>query len=142
MTSDRQKMANQRNARLSSGPRTEAGKGRSAKNALRHGLSIPVGQNPAALLAIKQLAETLSGNSDDVQRHEYAYALAEAYFELWRIRGAQSEVLRLVVEAQTADEHATIARAVDKISRYKRRTLSKRKKASITYRSSRANGQR
>ena len=39
MPSDAQIEANRRNARNSTGPRTEAGKERSRRNALRHGLA-------------------------------------------------------------------------------------------------------
>jgi hypothetical protein len=39
MTSFRQVEANQGNALRSSGPKTEAGKGRSRRNAVRHGLT-------------------------------------------------------------------------------------------------------
>lgn len=41
MTTERQQAANKANAKASTGPRTEAGKKRSAKNARRHGLTTP-----------------------------------------------------------------------------------------------------
>ena len=42
MTSNRQIEANRGNAKRSSGPRTEAGKKRSSRNSLRHGLARPM----------------------------------------------------------------------------------------------------
>jgi hypothetical protein len=38
--SERKRFANSQNARLSTGPRTEAGKGRSRWNAIKHGLLV------------------------------------------------------------------------------------------------------
>jgi len=39
MATEKQILANQQNARLSTGPRTESGKHRSRRNAVRHGLT-------------------------------------------------------------------------------------------------------
>jgi len=46
IVSDRRLAANQRNAALSTGPRTVKGKMVSRNNALRHGLARPVTANP------------------------------------------------------------------------------------------------
>ena len=45
MATDRQIAANRRNGSLGRGPRTSAGKARSSRNALKHGLSIPVSRD-------------------------------------------------------------------------------------------------
>jgi hypothetical protein len=49
MASARQIAANRKNTLKSTGPRTNAGKQRAAKNARRHGLSIPIdeGEGPS-----------------------------------------------------------------------------------------------
>lgn len=49
MPSDRQIKANRRNAKLSSGPRTSAGKAASRRNALTHGLSRHDGKTTGAV---------------------------------------------------------------------------------------------
>ena len=45
MATDRQIAANRRNGSLGRGPKTSAGKARSSRNALKHGLSIPVNRD-------------------------------------------------------------------------------------------------
>ena len=42
MTSARKVRIDRANARASSGPKTSAGRARSARNALRHGLNVPI----------------------------------------------------------------------------------------------------
>jgi hypothetical protein len=49
MASKRQIEANRTNAKRSTGPKTKAGKARSSRNALRHGLSRPTLQDNVAL---------------------------------------------------------------------------------------------
>jgi hypothetical protein len=47
MATDRQIAANRRNGALSRGPKTAAGKARSSRNALKHGLAIPITRDRA-----------------------------------------------------------------------------------------------
>lgn len=47
MTSARKIKANRENARVSSGPNSAHGRANSTRNALRHGLSLPVYSDPA-----------------------------------------------------------------------------------------------
>jgi hypothetical protein len=47
-TPNRRRQANMANAKASTGPRTEAGKARSSRNAFRHGLNVSI-WNDAAL---------------------------------------------------------------------------------------------
>src|SRR5215831_16410165 len=46
VTTERQRAANRRNARSSTGPRTAAGKARVAQNAVRHGLNVAIADDP------------------------------------------------------------------------------------------------
>src|SRR5205814_8669821 len=59
MTSARQFEANRRNAALSTGPRTKAGKLRSSHNAFKHGLAIGSHANARALPAVEMLARAI-----------------------------------------------------------------------------------
>jgi hypothetical protein len=61
LTSDRQRRANQADAKASTGPKTRAGKERAAQNALRHGLSIPVSSDPALSPQAEAIARRIAG---------------------------------------------------------------------------------
>src|SRR5216110_4013453 len=101
MTSFRQIEANRRNARKSTGPRTEAGKQRSRCNAVRHGLT----------------AETVIGALEDAEDYKAFEAAITADYDaqsaverelvlrlaslLWRLRRAtaiETDLLRIQAE--------------------------------------------
>src|SRR4051812_28941091 len=56
MATDRQIAANRRNGALSRGPKTAAGKARSSRNALKHGLAIPITRDRATRRKIRRAA--------------------------------------------------------------------------------------
>jgi hypothetical protein len=60
MTSDRKTISNCKNAQKSTGPRSELGRLRSRRNALRHGLAIAIGSDPSFSKDIESLATTLA----------------------------------------------------------------------------------
>lgn len=131
MTSMRKVESNRRNASLSSGPRTQGGKLRSRRNALRHGLASPIGNDLDERANVERLALVLSGYTNDWRRLEEARISAECHFDLQRIRNARFEVFRALGDVQTAtsDQLALATRAIEKIARYERRALSKRRTA-------------
>ena len=61
VTSDNKVMANRANARTSTGPKTMQGRTRSARNALRHALSLPVYSNPVLCEEVEALAKEIAG---------------------------------------------------------------------------------
>jgi hypothetical protein len=85
--------ANRRNARGSTGPRTSEGKSHVAKNALRHGLAIPVAIDPALADAAGRLARVIAGQDDSPIRLEGARRIAEAQIDLLRVRRYAALVL-------------------------------------------------
>ena len=87
MTSSRQRDANRRNARRSTGPRTVAGKAAARLNARRHGLAVPLRSEPGADHEIERLARRDSGGRSDLM--DLARRIAEADLELRRIRQAR-----------------------------------------------------
>ena len=89
MTSDRQKRANRANAKSSTGPKTAAGKARAAQNAFRHGLNVPVLSDPLLAPEIEAMAHRISGPYADAETAERARWIAEAHFDLNRVRSSR-----------------------------------------------------
>src|SRR5580700_3700425 len=56
VTTERKRAANRANARLSTGPRSAAGKARVKQNALRHGLNVAVADDPLLTEEIARIA--------------------------------------------------------------------------------------
>ena len=110
MASPSQIEANRRNALMSTGPKTEAGKSRSRRNAVRHGLTaetvIEVLEDPEEYKAF-ELSVTADFDAETAVERELVLRLASL---LWRLRRAtaietgllqiQSEILREVRQAQ------------------------------------------
>ena len=85
MATDKQIAANRRNGSLGRGPKTSAGKARSSRNALKHGLSIPVSRDKTLRRQIMVLARILA-QSEAGNVFGQARAAAEAELELIRAR--------------------------------------------------------
>jgi hypothetical protein len=86
LTSDRKIKANRANARASTGPQTPRGRARAARNALRHGLSLPVCSDPALSEDIEALAREIAGPDTNARIQELARRVAEAQIDLRRVR--------------------------------------------------------
>jgi hypothetical protein len=98
--------ANRRNAKRSTGPQTPAGKARASKNALQHGLTIPVTLDIGAEERIDRLAELIAGSGADAARSEHARRIAEAQIDLCRVQLARLSVLRDHMSNLTAQTNA------------------------------------
>lgn len=78
------------------GPRTSAGRARSSKNALRHGLSVPITADPNVAAEVTHLARTIVG--DDHALMGLALRIAEAQLDLIRIRRLRAAALAAAFE--------------------------------------------
>ena len=141
MATDRQIAANRRNGALSRGPKTAAGKARSSRNALKHGLAIPISRDRATARKIRRAARQMSPSGDATRNTEIA---VEAHFELARVRAAlEAVVARMSIShmsnagpgdtcstrsGNSAAPIRTLAE-LDKVDRYERRAFSRRRRA-------------
>jgi hypothetical protein len=135
VATDRQIAANRRNGSLSRGPKTSAGKARSSRNALKHGLSIPVNRDKTLRRQIAVLARILA-QSEAGHIIVQARAAAEAELELVRARAVMEAVLTragITTEWNGGPEQGAeliqVLPKLQRLERYERRAFSKRRRA-------------
>jgi hypothetical protein len=119
MPSERQIAANRANAKRSTGPKTIAGKLRSSRNAIKHGLSSSAFV-PADVIDMgsKSVIEKSPTNSLDQE-------LVRAQQMASRVRLVRSELIAAVLQTQSPKLVAQLI----KLDRYERIALKMRKKA-------------
>jgi hypothetical protein len=93
VTSPRKTQANRANARASTGPKTAQGRARTARNGLRHGLSVPVFSDPVCSEEVDALARAIAGPDAAAALLELARRVAEAEIDLRRVRDARQHLL-------------------------------------------------
>ena len=129
MTSERKIAANRKNAKKSTGPRTEAGRATSRQNARRHGLATGIGSDPALRDDIEILAKLLADGRENIR--EFAREAAEAHLDLARIRKIRAGLyarMRFFGDAPTEDL-MELGKQFARLERYERRAFSRRKHA-------------
>jgi hypothetical protein len=131
VTSARKIAANRANARASTGPKTRQGRARSAKNALRHGLSVPIQAHPLLYQKARALADIITGPAGTDAVKLKALRVAEAEIDLGRVRAAQQPLLSRILNAANPENDSIISseemEALRRIDRYERRARSRRK---------------
>ncbi len=135
--------ADRADARARGGARTPGGKARSARNAMRHGLSLPIVADPATAAEVEALTRQMAPAAD-AETAELARAVAQAQVDLIRIRRARQNLLAttFTLLAATQDEAApddlgaarrlsdhlsNLAARLAAMDRYERRAFSRRK---------------
>src|SRR6185312_15107657 len=93
MTSLRKREANRQNASKSTGPKTDRGKQRSARNAVRHGLSISSLADACWMPEAIALANLLVGDEAPPILRELAYKFAAAQIDIVRVRLARQQIV-------------------------------------------------
>lgn len=125
MASQKQIAANQANAKRSTGPKTARGKVRSGRNALRHGLSLPMVTQGETLLQARRLAQALMGKGSALELELAAATFASAQAEAQRVRSVRVTMMRL--DCSLGDPQALKRLAA--LDRYERLAIAKRRRA-------------
>jgi hypothetical protein len=126
MATEKQIAANRANARRSTGPRTALGKLTSSRNALRHGLSLPLQPDHAGSGEILALVQALVEGDAGEMKLLAASDVARTQQELARIRTARA-ALFAVINADRGDARSWKRLAA--LDRYERIAFAKRRKA-------------
>jgi hypothetical protein len=152
LTSDAKIKANRANARASTGPKTAEGRARAARNAHRHGLSLPLYCDPALSEEVEALGREIAGAGARAEIRQLACRVTEAQTDVRRVRRARREKIAFIFELLGLDgpdiqeqalakyftstpegpeRFATIlsreAKRLRVLDRYERRALSRRK---------------
>jgi hypothetical protein len=117
LTSDRKAKANRANARISTGPNTFHGRARSARNAFRHGLSLPVQSDQALGEEVQALARQIAGPNASAQIQMLACRVAEAEVDLRRVRLARHQLLSQALSNPLYDSQANRPEKMTAIAR-------------------------
>ena len=123
MSSDLKLASNRKNARNSTGPKSIAGKHRSARNALSHGLAIPVRNIPSLQDDIEELALIIARASGQTIITEMSRQAAEAQMEILRIRKVRAKIRASEISYDELNNRLA------NLERYERRAFSRRKRA-------------
>lgn len=93
MATEKQIRANRENAKRSTGPKSLAGRLKSSRNALRHGLSIPAAADPPAGTQASRLVELLAREGASEPQRLAALEMAQAQAQLLRVTAIRKALL-------------------------------------------------
>ena len=127
MASARQIAANRKNARRSTGPISQAGKTRAAKNALQHGLART---DSPFRHEIEGFARLLSKEKNQDDPTFASVEAAHAQLTLLQVRKVKAVIFDRFFESdRTLDDSIRLNEELRKIERYEKRAFSRRKRA-------------
>jgi hypothetical protein len=124
MATEKQIAANRANAKRSTGPKTAAGRSRSSRNAVRHGLSCPLQLDFAMSEKADAIARLLAGAGANDEQLTSTMEVAHAQVELLRIRRVRAELMAAIDVACPRQLRRLVA-----LDRYERYAHTKRRRA-------------
>ena len=127
MATEKQIAANRANAKRSTGPKTAAGRLKSSRNALRHGLSLPLRLDIETSAKADAIARALTGDQTDQEKLVAASELAQAQLDLLRIRKIRAD---LIAKADLTSGNLNQLRRLAALDHYERLAHTKRRRAS------------
>ena len=123
--------ASRANAAKSKGAKTAAGRARVARSKHRHGLTLPVPADSALAPEVDAFAQAIARSVPrvalDAHCRELANRIAEAQLDLKRVRIAKLPLVA-AIEADIKKSEP-LFRQLERLDRYERRALSRRKAA-------------
>ena len=129
MASEKQIIANRANALKSRGPRSDAGKARVGRNAIRHGLAANIWKQASAVREIEHLTQLFRADGYSEQKARLA---AVAEYQTKAIRNVRCRIGEQIFEAADGcGSEETLAknlRRLQSIDRYEKRTASLKKR--------------
>jgi hypothetical protein len=130
VTSTRKRFANRLNALRSTGPKTSAGRARSARNALRHGLAAGLSLDGRYPAQVEALARTIGGENASPARYQLACAIAAAQVDLMQVRRARDDFLGdAAQERKPTWAFAEIMARIEPLDTYEQSALARRRVA-------------
>lgn len=140
MTRSTRIRANRQNAQASTGPKSANGKAIVARNAIRHGLTMPILCEPSVAAVIEPLAKKIAGSQE--AKLIQARRIALSQLEIDRARTARNTAYQAIEDslgatlnsvADAKDTEAAAGRLIDLVQklialdRYEQRALARRK---------------
>ena len=126
MASEKQLRANRENAMRSTGPKTAAGRLKSSRNALRHGLSLPLTADPVAAMKAGQIEQLLAPEAADDLQVVAAVEMAQAQVQLLRVAAVRR---KLIAGLEVGSVNLNQVRRLAALDRYERQALVRRRRA-------------
>jgi hypothetical protein len=121
VTSERKIRANRANAQASTGPKTARGRSHTARNALRHALSLPVYSDPVLSEEVEALARQIIGTDANPEIQELARRIAEAQIDLRRVRHTRHRILSQALSDPDYESGVMLRKKSALVLRYARR---------------------